>query len=57
MKKSFNPFGEETSKDPNIKKMESFTLSCLITNPTNRPTAVELLGDISFTSTISQISL
>ena len=57
MNKSFNPFGEKTSEDQNIAKMESFIRSCLITDPTNRPTADELLGDIPFTSTISQMIL
>ena len=46
LNKSFNPFGEETSEDPNTKEMESFTLSCLITDPTNRPTADDLLKKI-----------
>jgi serine/threonine protein kinase len=53
MNEPFNPFGKKTSEDQNIAKMESFIRSCLITDPTNRPTADELLGDIPLTSTIS----
>jgi len=54
LNESFNPLGERTSEDPNIAQIEDFILSCLITNPEIRPTAVKLLGNIP--PTTSQMS-